>query len=354
MTMVRFLARGLSTGLCACAAVLLAVSGEVAESKSETRNVGTCGVGAVLNAGQYCSHKEGENKFKFTVENGEACIDFKGSFEGRCKLDVATEFKVGKFDSSGFSDATIRGCSKSEVICAGLQASERSGRWTIDSLPGLAASANEEESATGNPPALSPPQQSTSQEKEENKESASVRWKPPWADSDFPEIDYGHLGFRKYHKWSREIFGWWLLGQNADAADWFIAVNVSAVEKVWIEHKERTLRFQCHEGDISVLLYGAVEFFVLGDPLVTYRFGDNEAVHEIWRKDRGGFIVGLAGNKALDFVRKLRLHEKEGLSIGVRRRADEKLEEITFSLFGARKMVRAMAEHCPTLSEGAE
>ena len=99
------------------------------------------------------------------------------------------------------------------------------------------------------------------------------------------------------------------------------------------------------------MLYGGVPHLYLDAPLVTYKFGNSSAVDESWEKSRKVWSVGVGGSEALEFARKIRLHEGSDLFIGARSEPDDELKEMTFSLLGTRKMVGAVAEHCPGLKE---
>lgn len=348
--------RGITTGLCVCVAALLAVLGDVSESGANTRDMGPCQVGTVLGAGEYCSHKDGDNDFKLTVGDGEACIDFRGSTEaGSSTSGKFSQLKFaaekGNLSDGTYSGVTARWCSKSEMTIYGFQASSQIALWTVESLPGSTTPVKENESATGDPPPPSPPQQSATQTKEENEESASERSTAPWADPDFPEIDYTrHFGFQEYQEWSSEIFGWWVIGQASNDKATYIAVNVSAVEPTLTIEFERMLRIQCNKDDVAVFLKGGTKDFripLFSEPLVTYRFGNSPEADEVWTSSDGFDTVGVSGDKAVHFVRKLLLHETDGLSIGARENAQDKWKKITFSLLGARKMADFMAERCP-------
>lgn len=302
----RSMTRGRSAGFLLAFLCPLVVLGEVAQSRAEVRDSGPCRAGGVLSAGEYCSHQEGANDFRFSVAGRKACID--GTMAAGVGMKVSA---CAESDELRFLD---------------FLASERSGRWTVRSLP-------------------------RSAKPQTGKKTPAAAWEAPWADPEFPQIDYGRPVFRKYHKWSRGIFGWWILGQD-EAAEVVIAVNVSAVEEHFPDLRmQETLRVECHKGNVMVILYGGEPHVYLDAPLATYRFGNSSPVDEVWEKSRKVWSVGVGGSKALEFVRKIRLHEGSDLFIGARSEPDDELKEITFSLLGARKMVGAVAEHCPGLKE---
>lgn len=140
----------------------------------------------------------------------------------------------------------------------------------------------------------------------------------PWADPDYPNIDYGIAPFEAAHKEGKAISGWWSIEQQRAAIDdspMVVAVNYSAYNPQSYSGITALIA-QCREGETSVVF--VQEDFLMSSIRrntfdMTYRIDDASAQNTRWNELTSNKGAGLFGSDAEIFLRKL--HEGKSFFI---------------------------------------
>jgi len=170
----------------------------------------------------------------------------------------------------------------------------------------------------------------------------------PWADPDYPKIDYNLAPFEQAHNEGDRIAGWWTINEERAAIDdspSVVAVNYSAYNP-GSYGGITALIAQCREGDTSVV-------FVQDDFLIsairrnsfdiTYRIDDAPAQQTRWSELTSNKGAGLFGSKSEDFLREL--YDATDFFIRLRD-GDGQRHDAEFDLSGIQKAIEAVAGAC--------
>ena len=170
----------------------------------------------------------------------------------------------------------------------------------------------------------------------------------PWADPDYPDIDYSLVPFEQAHNEGDQISGWWVINEERAAIDdspTVIAINYSAYDAR--SYGGLTALFaQCREGTTSIV-------FVQDDFLmsairrnsfdITYRIDSAPAQSTRWNELTNNKGAGLFGSDSEGFLRNLynadnffiRLTDGNGQS-----------HDAEFDLAGIQETTEAVAAAC--------
>lgn len=170
----------------------------------------------------------------------------------------------------------------------------------------------------------------------------------PWADPDYPNIDYSLAPFEQAHNEGDRIAGWWVISEDRAAIDdspSVVAVNYSAY-KAGSYGGITALIAQCREGDTSVV-------FVQDDFLIsairrssfdiTYRIDDAPAQQTRWSELTSNKGAGLFGTKSEGFLRDL--YGAKDFFIRLKD-GDGQRHDAEFNLAGREKAIEAVAGAC--------
>ena len=170
----------------------------------------------------------------------------------------------------------------------------------------------------------------------------------PWADPDYPNIDYSLAPFEQAHNEGDRIAGWWTINEERAAIDdspSVVAVNYSAYN-AGSYGGITALIAQCREGDTSIV-------FVQDDFLIsairrnsfdiTYRIDDAPAQQTRWSELTSNKGAGLFGSKSEDFLREL--YDATDFFIRLRD-GDGQRHDAEFDLSGIQKAIEAVAGAC--------
>lgn len=170
----------------------------------------------------------------------------------------------------------------------------------------------------------------------------------PWADPNYPDVNYELSPFEVAHSEGQEISGWWTIERTSAAIDdspKVVAINYSAYDDRSYSGVTALIA-QCREGETSVV-------FIQDDYLISglrrstldiaYRIDDKEARSTRWSELTSNKGAGLFGAGSEDFLRELydakqffvRLTEGNG-----------ETHDAAFDLSGIENAVEAVATAC--------
>ncbi|MGA4493175.1 peptidoglycan-binding domain-containing protein [Vreelandella venusta] len=195
-----------------------------------------------------------------------------------------------------------------------------------------------------------PSQASTTTVPNENADSmdANAGESLPWADPDYPNIDYSLAPFEQAYSEGHRIEGWWTVEEELAAVDdslRIIAVNYSAYESGNFSGLTALIA-QCREGDTS-LVFVQDEFlrgnFRRNTLDITYRIDTSPAQSTRWGELTSNKGAGLFGGEAESMLRDLYDAEKFFIRITD---SNGQRHDAEFDLAGAQNTIDAVAGAC--------
>ena len=169
----------------------------------------------------------------------------------------------------------------------------------------------------------------------------------PWADPEYPEIDYSRPIFAQLHSEGFRISGWWGIRESKSQVDdspAVVAVNVAEFGGNVIGNP--TLMAQCREGEASIV-FDADDYLLTDYQVntikVTLRVDDAPARSQNWSKLTSNEGAGLFGRPGEDMLRELYDSGQVFLRITER---DGTRHDSTFPLAGATDAFEAVAAAC--------
>lgn len=170
----------------------------------------------------------------------------------------------------------------------------------------------------------------------------------PWADADYPNVDYSLTPFEQAHDEGHKISGWWVIEEERAAIDdslGVIAVNYSAYDERSLSGPT-ALVARCREGDTS-FIFLQDDYLISGSRRnsfdITYRIDENPAQSARWSELTSNKGAGIFGSGAESFLREL--HDAEGIFIRLTERNGQQ-HDVEFDLSGVKNTVEAVAGAC--------
>ncbi|MEZ5885591.1 MAG: type VI secretion system-associated protein TagO [Paracoccaceae bacterium] len=170
----------------------------------------------------------------------------------------------------------------------------------------------------------------------------------PWADPEFPDIDYSMAAFEQAHKEGDRISGWWAIKTEHAAVDdslQITAVNYSAYNPS--DYAGLTaLVARCVEGETAFIF--VQDDFLIPDFRrntfdITLRLDDATAQQTRWNGLTSNKGAGLFGRDAEDFIRSI--YESKRLFVRLTEKNGQN-HDAAFDLSGGKDAFEEVAEAC--------
>jgi hypothetical protein len=170
----------------------------------------------------------------------------------------------------------------------------------------------------------------------------------PWADPDYPGIDYSLVPFEKAHNEGDRIAGWWVINEERAAIDdspRVVAINYSAYDANSYTGFTALLA-QCREGETSIV-FVQDDFLISGMRRnsfdITYRIDSAPAQSTRWNELTTNKGAGLFGLGSEAFLRDL--YDADDFFIRLTD-GDGQRHDAEFDLAGVQTAVEAVAGAC--------
>ncbi|MBL1267265.1 MAG: peptidoglycan-binding protein [Halomonas sp.] len=200
-------------------------------------------------------------------------------------------------------------------------------------------------------PVMNQPSQAgttTSHSENTSSTNASAGESFPWADPDYPNIDYSLAPFEQAYNEGHRIEGWWTVEEELAAIDdslRIIAVNYSAYKTGNISGLTALIA-QCREGDTSLIF--VQNEFLRGDFRrntldITYRIDTSPAQSTRWGELTSNKGAGIFGSEAESMLRDLYDAEKFFIRITD---SNGQRHDAEFDLAGVQNAIDSVAGAC--------
>lgn len=170
----------------------------------------------------------------------------------------------------------------------------------------------------------------------------------PWADPNYPDIDYSLAPFEQAHNEGDRIAGWWVINEERAAIDdspSVLAINYSAYDARSFGGLTALLA-QCREGVTSIVFvqdYFLIRAMRRDSFDITYRIDSNTAQSTRWNELTSNKGAGLFGSSSEGFLRGL--YDAESFFIRLTDGNGQR-HDAEFDLAGIQEAIEAVAGAC--------